>query len=92
MEILFRTKAESNQQQRETFLKLSPAKRFEKFLEMMEAFELFPVKNRGKNIEDRKENKGESGKSNFIIQIKENRDREQKRNNVVFFFRSLPIR
>ena len=48
MEILFRTKAESNQQQRETFLKLSPAKRFEKFLEMMEAFELFPVKNSGK--------------------------------------------
>lgn len=34
MEILFRTKAESNQQQRETFLKLSPAKRFEKILEM----------------------------------------------------------
>lgn len=44
MEILFRTKAESNQQQREAFLKLSPEKRFERFLEMMEAFELFPVK------------------------------------------------
>jgi len=75
MEILFRTKAESNQQQREAFLKLAPAKRFEKFLEMMEAFELFPVKNSGKNIEDRKENKEERGKSNFIIQIKEDRDR-----------------
>jgi hypothetical protein len=72
MEILFRTKAESNQQQRETFLKLSPAQRFEKFLEMMEAFEIFPVKNSGKR-------KVESGKrkdkSNFIIQIKDYRDR-----------------
>lgn len=72
MEILFRTKAESNQQQRETFLKLSPAKRFEKFLEMIEAFELFPVKNRGK----RKVESGKrKGKSNFIIQIKEQSDK-----------------
>ncbi|HZJ35695.1 MAG TPA: hypothetical protein VFD29_03640 [Gillisia sp.] len=72
MEILFRTKAESNQQQRETFLKLSPAKRFEKFLEMMEAFELFPVKNSGKWKEESGKRKG---KSNFIIQIKDYRDR-----------------
>jgi hypothetical protein len=72
MEILFRTKAESNQQQRETFLKLSPVRRFEKFLEMMEAFELFPVKNSGK----RKEESGKrKGKSNFIIQIKEQSDK-----------------
>lgn len=56
MEILFRTKAESNQQQRETFLKLSPAKRFEKFLEMMEAFELIPSKNKGIRKEERKGN------------------------------------
>ena len=79
MEILFRTKAESNQQQRETFLKLSPAKRFEKFLEMMEAFEVFPVKNRGKRKEERGERKEErekrKDKSNFIIQIKEQCDR-----------------
>ena len=79
MEILFRTKAESKQQQRETFLKLSPAKRFEKFLEMMEAFEMFPVKGnlgeREKRREERKENMEEIGKSNFIIQIKEYRDR-----------------
>jgi hypothetical protein len=57
MEILFRTKAESNQQQRETFLKLSPAKRFEKFLEMMEAFEVFPVKG---NIEKREKSRESS--------------------------------
>ncbi len=72
MEILFRTKEESNQQQREAFLKLTSAKRFEKFLEMMEAFELFPVKNSGK----RKVESGKrKGKSNFIIQIKQQGDR-----------------
>ncbi|MBK5192376.1 MAG: hypothetical protein JJE07_04050 [Flavobacteriaceae bacterium] len=79
MEILFRTKSESNQQQRESFLKLSPAKRFEKFLEMMEAFEIFPVKGnlgeKEKRRENRKEIIEERGKSNFIIQIKQQGDR-----------------
>lgn len=78
MEILFRTKAESNQQQREAFLKLSPEKRFERFLEMMEAFELFPVKENLEESEKRRELRKvfrRERKSNFIIQIKEHCDR-----------------
>ena len=63
MEIAFRTKEESNNQQREDFLKLTPAKRFEKFLEMMEAFEMFPVNERIDKEKMKKE------KNNFIIEI-----------------------
>lgn len=63
MQILFRTKEESNNQQRENFLKLAPAERFEKFLEMMEIFEIFPVNERIGKVRKKKE------KTNFIIEI-----------------------
>lgn len=63
MKIAFRTKEESNNQQREEFIKLAPAKRVEKFLEMMEAFRMFPVNER---IEKKKKGRGQN---NFIIEI-----------------------
>lgn len=61
MKIEFRTKEESKLLQREAFLNLTPAQRFDKFLEMMEAFEMFPVNNK---VREGRENKE---KRNFVI-------------------------
>ena len=61
MKILFRTKEESKLQQREAFLNLAPAQRFEKFLEMMEAFGMFPVNDKIK------EGRASKEKRNFVI-------------------------
>ena len=65
MKILFRTKEESKIRQRENFLKLIPAQRFEKFLEMMEAFEMFPVNEKIKKSREKKEDR------NFVIKIRD---------------------
>ncbi|MAU26859.1 MAG: hypothetical protein CMH48_02070 [Muricauda sp.] len=61
MEIIFRTKAESNLEQEKEFLSLTPIERFYRFLEMSERLKDFPVKK-----EDKDENKG----NNFLIEIK----------------------
>ncbi len=59
MEIIFQTKEQSNQEQKETFLKLSKTDRFYSFLRSMERFAAFPMKK-----------KLEKNKNNFIIEIK----------------------
>jgi hypothetical protein len=59
MEIRFQTKEESNNQQREDFLKLSGVERVYAFWRLMERMSRFPVKN-----------KLTENKSNFIIELK----------------------
>lgn len=59
MEIRFQTKEESNNQQREDFLKLSGVERVYAFWRLMERMSRFPVKN-----------KLTKNKSNFIIELK----------------------
>lgn len=59
MEIRFQTKEESNNQQREDFLKLSGVERVYTFWRLMERMSRFPVKN-----------KLTENKSNFIIELK----------------------
>lgn len=58
MEIYFQTKAESNRQQREEFLKLSGGERVQAFFELCERMAEFPVKNKSKRKND-----------NFIIDL-----------------------
>lgn len=57
MELLFQTKEESNQQQKEEFLKLPKSERVWQFFSLVEQFSQFPTK--------RKEDKS----SNFSIVI-----------------------
>jgi hypothetical protein len=59
MEIKFQTKEESNQDQRETFLRLPPKDRFYAFLDLCENLKKFPVKSTNKSPSD-----------SFIIEIK----------------------
>lgn len=56
MKIKFQTKEESNKEQREEFLKLSPSLRCYQFIQLMSAWSRYPTKNREK-------------KDNFIILI-----------------------
>ena len=59
MEIVFQTKEQSNQLQKDAFLELSKIERFYSFLRSMERFTAFPVKK-----------KTEKNKNNFIIEFK----------------------
>ena len=59
MEIVFQTKEQSNQLQKDAFLELSKIERFYCFLRLMERMSQFPVKN-----------KVDSSKDNFIIELK----------------------
>lgn len=58
MKITFQTKEESNQKQRELFLKLSPSERVQSFYKMMERLKDFPTKSKEQ-------------KDNFVITIYE---------------------
>ncbi|MBD3628430.1 hypothetical protein [Cyclobacterium sp.] len=59
MEIKFQTKAASNREQRESFLKLEPKDRFYAFLDLCENLKKLPLKTPRKAPSD-----------NFIIEIK----------------------
>lgn len=63
MEIIFRTKEESNQCKEDTFLKLSPADRVLVFFDLLYFFKDFPS------------NAKSDKKNNFIITIKNKKQR-----------------
>lgn len=56
MEIIFRTKEEANQEQRDTFLALTPVQRFYEFLALSERMSKFPTKKKKEN-------------TNFVIDV-----------------------
>ncbi len=58
MEITFTTKEESNKRRKEEFLKLTPAERIYKFLELVVRVNKFPTKAKKEN------------KNNLVIEIK----------------------
>jgi len=56
MKILYRNKAESNKEQRDSFLKLSPIERIYSFLSLIHHLKDFPTENKRSN-------------DNFIVEI-----------------------